>query len=251
MRPLFWAGLGSVAGVLLALLGAYSAPFLVLLALFLLFFRRLPFLLFGAFCALFCLNASSRLPQPPPRHISFRYLCLTGRVTSSTPLSGGVRVLVIRGSLPDGTRIAVRLFRRSRSSFPCGTVLKVHGSLSPVQRGSWAWWCGVQGSLSADCVAVVDYVPNLWNTISNIRNVLADEVAQTLPYRARPLMRALIFGQRTALKPQHLSIFSRTGTAHFLAISGIHIAMLVALAFWLLRRLILLRTRILIAMLLC
>ncbi|RKY15853.1 MAG: hypothetical protein DRP63_06355, partial [Planctomycetota bacterium] len=54
-----------------------------------------------------------------------------------------------------------------------------------------------------------------------------------------------------ALKPQHLSIFSHTGTAHFLAISGIHIAMLVALAFWLLRRLILLRTRVVITLLLC
>jgi len=251
LRPLFWAGLGSVAGVLLALVGAYSAVFLTAVALLLLLVPRLPLLIFGASCALFCLNASLRLPMPPPRHIFFKYLCVTGKVISSTPLSGGVRVLVIKGSIPDGTPVTVRLFRRSRSSFLCGTIIKAYGNISPVQKGTWAWWGGVEGSLAADDVAVVNYVPSLWNTVSNIRDTLADEVVKALPYRTRPLMRALIFGQRTALKPQHLSIFSRTGTAHFLAISGIHIAMLVALAFWFLRRLILLRTRVLVTLLLC
>gem|GEM_PF-5544682 len=251
MRPLFWAGLGSVAGVLLALVGVYSAAFLVAIAVFLLLVPRLPFLIFGVSCAIFCLNASLRLPEPPPRHIFFKYLCVTGRVVSSTPFSGGMQVLVIRGSIPDGTPITARLFCHTHSSFLCGTVIRAHGSLTPVQRETSAWWCGVEASLAAGDVAVVDYAPSLWNTVSNIRNVLADEVVKVLPYRTRPFMRALIFGQRTALNTRQLSIFSHTGTAHFLAISGIHIAMLVALAFWLLRRFILLRTRVLITLLLC
>ncbi|EKN3965849.1 TPA: ComEC family protein [Yersinia enterocolitica] len=48
---------------------------------------------------------------------------------------------------------------------------------------------------------------------------------QLEPYRQRQILLALAFGERSQLDPQYWTLLRDTGTAHLMAISGLHIAM--------------------------
>jgi len=48
----------------------------------------------------------------------------------------------------------------------------------------------------------------------------------------RGLARALLFGERDGLGPELLDLFTRTGTRHLLAVSGLHVALVASLWIW-------------------
>lgn len=50
------------------------------------------------------------------------------------------------------------------------------------------------------------------------------------------LVPALVIGDRSGLTPAQWSVFSRTGTSHLIAISGLHVGLVSAALFWLARR---------------
>ncbi|WP_242469356.1 DNA internalization-related competence protein ComEC/Rec2 [Rhabdochromatium marinum] len=50
--------------------------------------------------------------------------------------------------------------------------------------------------------------------------------------RAAALVRALVLGDRDGLSPQDWQVLTRTGTNHLLAISGLHIGLIAAVALW-------------------
>ncbi len=50
------------------------------------------------------------------------------------------------------------------------------------------------------------------------------------------LIPALVIGDRGGLTPAQWSVFSRTGTSHLIAISGLHVGLVSAALFWLIRR---------------
>lgn len=53
------------------------------------------------------------------------------------------------------------------------------------------------------------------------------------PQPSRALYKALLLGDRREITPEIREWFSRTGTSHLLAISGLHLGMVAAMAFWL------------------
>ena len=58
-------------------------------------------------------------------------------------------------------------------------------------------------------------------------------VDQTDTFPTQGLLLALAFGERAWLDHVHWQIFQQTGTAHLIAISGLHIALAMAVGFWL------------------
>ena len=57
-------------------------------------------------------------------------------------------------------------------------------------------------------------------------------VNQTEAFSTQGLLLALAFGERAWLDHVHWQIFQQTGTAHLIAISGLHIALAMAVGFW-------------------
>lgn len=75
--------------------------------------------------------------------------------------------------------------------------------------------------------------PRAW--LMAARQRLADELSALPPSQGRALLRALILGQRGGLSGQTREAFGATGTAHLIAISGLHIGLVWGLAYLLLR----------------
>ncbi|MBK5144790.1 DNA internalization-related competence protein ComEC/Rec2 [Budviciaceae bacterium BWR-B9] len=71
---------------------------------------------------------------------------------------------------------------------------------------------------------------------TDIRQKLISRVQQVItPLATRDIILALAFGERGGMQPERRSLFLQTGTAHLMAISGLHIS-LAALLGWVLTR---------------
>lgn len=69
------------------------------------------------------------------------------------------------------------------------------------------------------------------------RQTLADEVTSALAdHPMSGIIKALTIGERSAVTPDQWRLFRRTGTAHLMAISGLHIGLVAGLTFFLTRR---------------
>lgn len=78
---------------------------------------------------------------------------------------------------------------------------------------------------------VVRASPPWWSVgaaIDRLRAAATAQLRESLPVSERPLAKALLLGSRRALPPDSLERFAATGTSHLLAISGLHVGMLVA-----------------------
>ncbi|MBQ0725684.1 MAG: DNA internalization-related competence protein ComEC/Rec2 [Cycloclasticus sp.] len=68
------------------------------------------------------------------------------------------------------------------------------------------------------------------------REALRDRVDQALPNSAHSgVIKALLLGDRAGISQQQWSVFRKTGTSHLIAISGLHIGLVSALVFGLVR----------------
>ncbi len=80
-------------------------------------------------------------------------------------------------------------------------------------------------------------------SVNGFRQRLADRLQQTeLPWNN--IMTALAIGDRSRIDNQQWQVFRNTGTSHLIAISGLHIGLIAALAFWLGQRLVKLTPRL-------
>lgn len=62
------------------------------------------------------------------------------------------------------------------------------------------------------------------NGVANWRYRMSQEMQQS-PYLMKPLLLALMFGDKSLMKADHWQVMRDTGTAHLLAISGLHLTM--------------------------
>lgn len=68
------------------------------------------------------------------------------------------------------------------------------------------------------------------------REILRDRIDQALPNSAQSgVIKALLLGDRAGITQQQWSVFRKTGTSHLIAISGLHIGLVSALVFGLVR----------------
>ena len=83
-----------------------------------------------------------------------------------------------------------------------------------------------------DWSSVIVQSPPVWwslrAAIDRLRGAAAAQLTSSLPDAERPLGFALLLGRRQALSQECLRRFAVTGTSHLLAISGLHVGMLLA-----------------------
>jgi len=88
----------------------------------------------------------------------------------------------------------------------------------------------------ADQIESIGYRPiPLWSTVETIRRRIGAFIDADLAYPERAEMRALIIGDRGAIDRRLRDTFARTGMAHLLVISGLHLGFVASVAFVLVR----------------
>jgi len=88
-----------------------------------------------------------------------------------------------------------------------------------------------------DVVCLDDAAPfSLWNAGDRLRQRLLQRLRQVLPLDLAAMAQSLLFGDRSALPQEIEDAFSRTGLMHLLAVSGLHLGIFLAGAWWVLRR---------------
>lgn len=129
-------------------------------------------------------------------------------------------------------------------SFGEGDCIQVTGQLYRPQRArnpgafDWAALLEARGIMAvADCTNVClarrensesgNHDQGAFDWWLLFRSRLRGDFLESLPPRHRGLVDALIFGWRTEIPPEIRRAFQHTGTAHLLAISGLHVGLLV------------------------
>jgi len=85
--------------------------------------------------------------------------------------------------------------------------------------------------------------------LDRLRQRLAGHLASVLKdHSALGLVQALTIGERSGFEPQDWEVLTRTGTNHLVAISGLHVGLIAAAAFFLVRRLWALSPRLALAL---
>jgi competence protein ComEC len=162
------------------------------------------------------------------------------------PLSGGARVTL------SGEPRALR----------CGDIVEVPLRLRTPDRyrdpGAWSYadellteGIGVFASAHSDRVQVVNSAPPSWRCrlfaaqswgSAHLQSLLDSPANARLPSSLRlssddaAMLNAMIFGDRSGLTASLREGFERTGTFHLFVVSGLHVALVAAALFWLLRR---------------
>jgi competence protein ComEC len=150
------------------------------------------------------------------------------------PCSGRLRCSV-KGRIPDlarGDRIDVMGLLRD---------LPEPGNPGQFDFGSHLSSLGVVKVLttpSPDNIRTIDRGnPGPIRLLERLRNALALALHESLPERDSALLAALLLGDQSRLSPASRQTFSRSGTIHLLAVSGLHL-MLVLSGFYFLLRLL-------------
>lgn len=119
---------------------------------------------------------------------------------------------------------------------------KAHGQYNP-GGFDYPLWLASRGIEAvgyvrkADTAELLDY----WSGRQNLdrwRQVVADKLDETLSAGHHPgIIKALTIGDRSALTLAQWGVFRRTGTAHLVAISGLHIGLIAGIVYWVILRL--------------
>ena len=170
--------------------------------------------------------------------------------TSQFGASG--EAVIIAGS-EKGRRIELR-YGRDKTPLELGQVAEVTGMVQPLpleQKQQYRFNRGISAALSVQSIENIHYAHNpqgqLWQLRAHLQSQLkqlanTNNAEQPAPKpssdgEAYGLVAGLTYGDRRALKDTPLeSALQRTGLAHFLAVSGTHMALLGALLFFILRK---------------
>ena len=150
------------------------------------------------------------------------------------------RILVFANP-PDGL-----VERRSPPYFDYGDLVTIRGVLrlpEPFDGFDYPAYLasqGISGVMTANSAMVTGDAVGWRKWPYSLRGHLSKSIEDTIPYPQSALGQALLLGLRRDLPPDMVQNFRSTGTSHLLAISGLHVgvlvAMFLALAAWLFGR---------------
>ncbi|WP_269618348.1 DNA internalization-related competence protein ComEC/Rec2 [Zhongshania sp. BJYM1] len=110
-----------------------------------------------------------------------------------------------------------------------------HGYQSPgaFDYGRWMFASGYSAAGYVRNVGQLDYLQrqSALPTFGLRQHLLARLAEELKVYRHNNIMKALLFADRSGIDRQQWQIFSRTGTSHLMAISGMHIGIVLAWGF--------------------
>jgi competence protein ComEC len=233
----------------------WLAPGLIIAALLLA--RRWPFC--GWLCALvaagsfgFAVTLWHAQRAPPPLSPPPRALVIQGIVQNVQALPQGLRVTLAEARLgPEAPRLARSLRIRLRNDDPArpapGDLLSVRALIrapaAPAYPGAWdfqraAFFSG-QGGVGF-AIGAAEVTPGAGEAplLAGLRTALETRVMAALPGSAGAISAALLTGSQSAIPTADLNAMRDSGLAHLLSVSGLHIAIVMSVSFWVTRLLL-------------
>lgn len=189
-----------------------------------------------------CVAQMANIPIPDCYSVPF-----SGAVLSDPVYNPETERIVceFRLDMLDGTEFdeVVRLYLRSDelplAGIEYGQQLECFGHVWPQDNATnpyqfdsrkWLLSAGVNGMAAAkleDTIVVSSANFDLETAIILIRNAISGRIDSLFPKNAE-LVKAFVLGDRTGLDSELRDAFSKTGAAHLIAISGMHISVLAA-----------------------
>jgi competence protein ComEC len=185
--------------------------------------------------------------QPPMPELPRGATQIAGRVAAVEALAEGRRVTLDAASLDGEAPIARTLRLRLRADDPAapqpGDRLSLRALVrppaAPAYPGAWdfqraAWFSGLGGNgfaLGRATLTPGEGAPPL----AALRAVIEARIAAVLPGAPGAIATALLTGSQSAIPAEALTAMRDSGLAHLLSVSGLHIAIVMGLAYGLLR----------------
>jgi competence protein ComEC len=268
-RPALWAAIFVVGGILLGQAGGPPPGWIALAACLLLILsllaagRRLPrpwpclFLGLALLCAA-CLNYRIRIGLFPRHHLrnhlagrtmTPKETVVRGRILSEPKITDGDASFVLQaaavdtgsGPLPAAGRIQLRI-RDFRGRSGPGDRVSIRGRLrrprearNPGEfdyrdylrrRDIWALLTADAGDVETGYRGSRSWLSAL---AERARQALNTTIVRTLPGSPRALLRGLLLGQRDEVPEEVTAAFSNAGVIHVLAVSGLHVGLIIGI----------------------
>ncbi len=196
------------------------------------------------------LAAGSALSARWPTAADGRDVELTGWIDNLPQVESGRTVFSLRvlDSSADPAPRRVRLsWYDDAPVLEAGQALAVEARLRAprglVNPGGFDYerWLLIEGYDATGYVREARTEPRLpWSVAQRwlaVRARIADNITRLVATPdAAVLIRALALGERSDFADRHWQVLQRTGTSHLVAVSGLHIGMIAAMAFWFLLR---------------
>ena len=176
----------------------------------------------------------------PPRTATM----LSGQVAMVEALPEGLRLTLVASRFGEGAvqrrLVRVRLKRDDPSRPQVGDSVRIRALVRPpappAYPGAWdfqraAWFSGLGGSGFALGKAQVQPGATGPPLLAGLRAAIEQRVVATMPPGAGAVAVALLTGGQSAIPPADLTAMRDSGLAHLLSVSGLHIAIVMGLAF--------------------
>jgi len=230
----------------------WLAPVLIIAALLLA--RRWPFC--GWLCALvaagsfgFAVTLWHAQRAPPPLSPPQRAVVVQGIVQNVQALPQGLRVTLAEARLgPEAPRLERSIRLRLRNDDPArptpGDLISVRALIrapsAPAYPGAWdfqraAFFSGQGGVGFAIGAAEVTRGAGHAPPLSGLRRELEARVLAVVPGAAGAISAALLTGSQSVIPRADLDAMRDSGLAHILSVSGLHIAIVMSVSFWVTR----------------
>jgi competence protein ComEC len=187
---------------------------------------------------------------PPRQSIDLKVSAieyLTPDISTMVPVEGGVRVLVIGDplSLKCGDKLELPLRLRTpdvyhdpgADSYAAQLLTEGISVTATAKSAKVTRLEAVSPSLKCRIYAAQTWAAKRLDTLITSTPNHALPHALRLSGEDAAMLNAMLFGNRTLLTQPLRDAFQRTGTFHLFVVSGLHVALLAAAIFWLLRRL--------------
>ncbi|WP_368040660.1 ComEC/Rec2 family competence protein [Roseicella sp. DB1501] len=196
----------------------------------------------------FAAAAWSAAGQPPMPELPRGAIDLSGRVAAVELLPEGRRLTLDAARLgaeaPLARQVRVRLKAGDPARPAPGDLIRVRALLRPpappAYPGAWdfqraAWFSGLAGSGFAIGPAAIEPAASGAPGLAGLRAGIEGRVTTALPGAAGAVAAALLTGGQSAIPATDLAAMRDSGLAHLLSVSGLHIAIVMGLAFGTLR----------------
>ncbi len=202
----------------------------------------------GVACVGFAAARLEAAGAPPWDELPRRAAIVTGRVRALEMLPEGRRATIEAASLDGGAMLArslrIRLRASDASGLEPGDLVRVRALLrppvAPAYPGAWdtqrdAYFSGLGGVGFAigDAVRVEAARGARWQAW---RGAVAARIMDALPGVRGAIAATLMTGMGTAIPQEDRAAFQDSGLAHLLAVAGLHVGIVMGLAYAALRR---------------
>ncbi len=242
---LIWVA-GIFSGSLLVLPLYSFLPGLFVLLTIPLLKQHLKSLLFGGICLLVFAGGNflyvASLPASNPDDLNYynekTAVTIRGYVCSDPELRDNAALLQVKANTVSITgierkvtgKVMVRISRHE--SYRYGDILSLYGLLrtpGTINDFDYGRYLAAHGIGSLMYYPEIELVGGgggscFLTAVYNVRGRFADVLLCSLPEPQGALAQAILLGKRENIPPSLTGVFSRTGTAHLLAISGLHLS---------------------------